>query len=105
MTIKVTANKDLTEEQIARLIDEHVNQGHGIHLHTERMRLEPLVPESPSAITEWFDVTDPSHLTAWKLFIQDGSWPRGFIPEGMEFPAGWNNFLAFKIAKRLCNMQ
>ena len=49
-------------------------------------------------IVNWFDVNNLSHIEAYSILQNSGTWPKNFIPEGMEFPSQWSYRLVCKIA-------
>jgi len=49
-------------------------------------------------IIEWFDPKNVDHLKAYRHLQDNGLWPEGFIPENMEFMAGWQIFIASSMA-------
>jgi len=49
-------------------------------------------------IVDWFDINNFQHLRAWKYLEKTGSWPKGFIPEGMQFPIAWQVLITGKLA-------
>lgn len=38
---------------------------------------------------EWFDVTNMKHIRAFEEMLVNGQWPKGFIPDDIEFREGW----------------
>lgn len=59
-----------------------------------------LVGEGTMRIDEWFDPVNLQHLVAYKALEDNGMWPKGFIPEGMEFPPAWHISLMAKLADK-----
>lgn len=59
---------------------------------------EPVKKETPMNIVDWFNPKDIKHLRAYRHLVEEGSWPAGFKPEGMEMPTGWNASLTAKMA-------
>ena len=51
-------------------------------------------------ILEFFDADNIEHLRAFAHLRETGRWPRGFIPEGTEFPLRWFEQLALQMADR-----
>jgi hypothetical protein len=49
-------------------------------------------------IVDWFDIENDEHLRAYWTLGRVGNWPEGFIPNGMQFPPGWNRILESKLA-------
>jgi len=49
-------------------------------------------------ITEFFDCKNKRHLMAYRHLARTGTWPKGFLPETVSLDAGWDLFLAKKIA-------
>lgn len=49
-------------------------------------------------IVDWFDPKNLDHLTAYVSLQRHGSWPVGFIPNGITFPPAWAVLIASKIA-------
>ena len=49
-------------------------------------------------ITEWFDPSLPEHREAYRYLMGRGTWPVGFIPNGLGFTPMWAALLASKIA-------
>ena len=47
-------------------------------------------------ITEWFDIKNPKHLSAYEYLINFGTWPKDFLPADIEFPPNWFNILQSK---------
>jgi hypothetical protein len=43
----------------------------------------------PIDIAEWFEVENIEHLTAYKVLMDTGSWPEGFIPAHVELSSIW----------------
>ena len=49
-------------------------------------------------IYDFFDPYDIDHIEAYHQLCQTGEWPKGFIPEGIEFTNVWQVELAQKLA-------
>lgn len=49
-------------------------------------------------IVEFFDPRNIDHMTAWVHLGAKGTWPEGFLPDGVEFPPTWSYGIAMKIA-------
>lgn len=49
-------------------------------------------------IIEFFDEDDINHLKAYKHLLDTGMWPKGFVPEGTEFPPVWQILIANTLA-------
>lgn len=50
-------------------------------------------------ISEWFDPCVMAHVRAYKHLSDKGEWPKGFVPEGLEFPPGWQIIIQAKLAR------
>ena len=57
-----------------------------------------IILENKMIIWEWFDPTNVEHLKAFKQVSDSGFWPKDFIPENIQFPAGWEYFISSKLA-------
>lgn len=53
-------------------------------------------------IVDWFNVHDRKHVEAWAVLRATGMWPKGFIPEGMEFPDQWQQRIEDAMAREYC---
>ena len=49
-------------------------------------------------LDDWFNQHDLEHLSAYKQLCEAGAWPKGFIPQTLEFPEGWRGLVSDKIA-------
>ncbi len=49
-------------------------------------------------LNDWFDVTNLIHLKAYKHLMDKGTWPKGFIPDNVERPSGWQVALMNKLS-------
>lgn len=59
-------------------------------------------------ILDWFDITNPEHLRAYRYLEKHGTWPEGFLPSGdedMAFPAGWQLHLAMVMASAYVDLK
>lgn len=36
--------------------------------------------ERPTRFSDWFDVHNPEHMAAFKVYIKSCQWPKGFVP-------------------------
>lgn len=52
-------------------------------------------------VVEWFDPSKSDHMEAFKVLRKSGQWPKGFIPEGLEFPGTWVVLLNEKVLKHM----
>jgi hypothetical protein len=53
----------------------------------------------PTDLIKWFDPTNPDHMRAYLNLYSPGWWPKGFLPEDIEFPNHWNIRLMNKIVE------
>ena len=53
----------------------------------------------PEYFIEWFDPLNPAHMAAYEHLQKTGCWPKGFIPEYMEMPHGWQMLLEAKLSE------
>lgn len=51
-----------------------------------------------TSLIDFFDPHNLEHMKAYGILINSGTWPEGFIPETVEFPAHWHMLLALKLA-------
>lgn len=51
-----------------------------------------------TSIVDFFDPLDARHTQAYEHLMNTGTWPQGFLPEGLEFPPTWNYAIASKMA-------
>jgi len=51
-------------------------------------------------IYDWFDVDNKEHIIAFVELTNKGMWPKGFIPEEIQFPPGWQILLFSKLGVR-----
>ena len=49
-------------------------------------------------ITDWFDVNDINHLTAYEHLDNHGTWPDSFIPDYVVMTRNWQLELLSKLA-------
>jgi hypothetical protein len=49
--------------------------------------------------SEWFDIDNITHAKAYLKLIEDGAWPSGFVPEGLEMDSLWHVNIAAKMAE------
>ncbi len=49
-------------------------------------------------IVTYFDPYNTDHLEAYRHLQDVGTWPNGFIPEGIAFNQAWQALIAFKMA-------
>ena len=49
-------------------------------------------------IIDFFDVTNLEHLRAYQQLLITGIWPKGFIPEDIEFVTNWQIIISNKLA-------
>ncbi len=54
-------------------------------------------------IVDYFDPYNMEHIRAYRHLQKEGTWSRGFIPEGMEFPNGWHFLVLNKLADAWIN--
>lgn len=59
-------------------------------------RREELLADGMTVV-EWFEPSNADHMEAFKALKELGQWPKGFIPEGLEFPATWMTQLNEKV--------
>lgn len=60
--------------------------------------------EEKIEIADWFNVYSKDHLMAYRTLESTGSWPKGFIPENVRLPPGWQMQLFAKMAGAWMNM-
>jgi hypothetical protein len=53
-------------------------------------------------ILDWFNIFDPTHVQAWAEMSSTGTWPVGFIPEGIEFDSLWVVAIQGRMADQYC---
>ena len=51
-----------------------------------------------SNIHDFFDPYNAEHIEAYQHLCQTGTWPEGFIPEGMKLDPNWQFLLLQKLA-------
>ena len=49
-------------------------------------------------LVEYFDPYNIDHIKAYKKLQDTGMWPKGFLPENIYIPAGWDYRIKYKIA-------
>jgi hypothetical protein len=54
-------------------------------------------------IKDFFNPYNVDHLKAYIHLNETGFWPKGFIPEGMEFDSFWQILIAIKMANAWLN--
>jgi hypothetical protein len=61
--------------------------------------------KDPTPFNEWFDISNRDHLKAYKHLLDEGEWPKHFIPADvqMEQP-NWQQLLDHRIVKRYIEM-
>ena len=52
------------------------------------------------SIVDVFDPDNIDHIRAYKVVMDTGMWPKGFIPDDVILGRAWAIFLADKIAER-----
>ena len=52
-----------------------------------------------TTIVEIFDPYNLEHLEAYKVLLETGVWPVGFVPEGTVIPSMWQIQIAHKMAE------
>jgi len=55
--------------------------------------------ENRMNITDFFDPYNMEHIKAYQHLIDKGSWPKGFVPENVEYGAQSQINIAFKMSK------
>ena len=54
--------------------------------------------EKAKNIREFFDPYSVDHLKAYEVLCKTGVWPVGFVPDDIEFPAGWPYMITARMA-------
>ena len=49
-------------------------------------------------IIEWFDIKNIDHIRAYEHMAKTGQWPKGFVPDDIEFVTNWNILIMSKMA-------
>jgi len=50
-------------------------------------------------IAEFFNPYDSDHLAAYQYLAENGAWPEGFLPEGIEFSPLWQMEIANEMTR------
>ena len=50
-------------------------------------------------LTNWFNVYNVDHIRAYKIFLNTGDWPDGFLPENIQFKDQWQIILMSKMTE------
>ena len=56
--------------------------------------------EENISIGDWFHPEDIDHIKAYRHLQETGFWPKGFIPDNIDFPPGWHYLLASIMAEK-----
>ena len=54
----------------------------------------------PMTLCEWFEPTNPKHVYAYQHLQRVGTWPEGFVPDGIEIPHLWFMDITQQLANR-----
>lgn len=47
---------------------------------------------------KWFDIYNVEHLAAYKHLSETGTWPKGFIADGISLPHMWISVIQSRMA-------
>ena len=60
--------------------------------------------ERKTLFSDWFNVKDKNHLLAYEYLLDEGQWPKHFIPADVQMEEGWQGKINFNIVKEHIRM-